>query len=394
MTRRYYAAGTGWQPGVISAPPPENIATVRLTHVSAEPGTGTPPPPVQQGIVFGYNPNAPEGDYFASSFGRTPIARCYRNNDALPADGSDFQPGGFAWNSANKNLAGHVSGQRINMSVLFDPATVTNANSPKAVELRNYAASVPAGWQVQVVLYHEYNLHTTDYGGNSATGRTSKQFTDAFPILADAIATGDAGRGRCTPVINPSWGNGAFNDVVVPNASLMPQGTQLHFDVYNNPSGNPPGYKGYGTGYRTADQIMKGLYAAAGRLGYLTPGYGWGIDEFGAPRRVAPRLAALNSTYGWGPSSPFDLDGSGMARAITDFANWCINAPVKPTTVIFFTGEGVWNQSVKRAGTIYSNAACPGRDAPPGDPLHQGWPIDVDPSLPLAAYKHFIDISA
>lgn len=30
-----------------------------------------------------------------------------------------------------------------------------------------------------------------------------------------------------------------------------------------------------------------------------------------------------------------------------DFGNWVLNAPVKPTTVIFFTGQGTWNQSVK-----------------------------------------------
>lgn len=366
--------GKRWGWGMVAAPPETGVSEPPLTVTST---------------VIGYNPNAPEGDYFATYFGKTPIARCYNNSRALPSNGSDFVPGGFAYNSANVGLSGHTSGKRINMSVIYDPGTVTNSSSALAVQMQNYAASVPAGWLVQVVLYHEYNLHTTDYGGDGSNGRTIAQFVNSFPILANAISAGDAGRGRCIAVINPSYGNGSFQNLMVPNASLMPQGSELHMDVYNNPSGNPSGYKAYGCAYRTASQIMTNIYKAIDQLGYASANYGWGIDEFGTPRRVAPKLSSLNTTLGWGPLSPYDIDGSGMAAAINDFVNWCLNAPVKPTTLIFFTGTGSWNQSVKTAGTASKDDGTSGS---PGA-HYQGFPINVDPTKPMNAYKAFITAS-
>jgi hypothetical protein len=318
-----------------------------------------------------------------SRFGRVPFARIY--NGGAPLSAAHFQPGGLCYRGAGVGVAGVTTAKRLNMSVTYNPAAVTSSSSTLAVQMRSFASIVPVGWYVQIVLHHEYNLHTTDQGGDGATGATMAQYLNSFPILAQAISDGDAGNGRCIAVINPSWDAGAFNVLHIPTAASMPLGSECHMDIYDNPKGTPPGYKKYGTTYRGATDFQT-MYNDLESRGWMAPGYGWGIDEFNAPRRIAPKLATLNSTYGWGPLSPNDVDGSGMATSIKAMCDFCLNATVTPSTVLWFTGTGAWNQRAVTAGTAND-------DAPPGDSLHQGWPITVDPSKVYAAYKAYVDIS-
>lgn len=332
--------------------------------------------------AFGLNPGSRETAALLKVYGKLPIGRVY--NGTQPLSATCFQPGGLCYRGAALDVAGVTSSKRINMSVIFDPDGVTSASSPLAVELKNFAAAVPTGWHVQLVMFHEYNLHTTDNGGDGSSGATTASFVNAFHLLAQAINAGDAGRGRIFPVINPAWNGRHLADAAVPPASTMPR-TQLHMDIYDNPYGIPRGYHNYGTTYANAGQFQS-MYDYIDAHGYLAAGHGWGIDEFNAPRRVAPNLATLNTTYGWGPLSPHDIDGSGQAASITAMANWALTAPVPATTCILFTGQGNWNQYFDTAGTA-------DQDAPVGSGLHQGWPIAVDPSKPVAAYHAFMDVS-
>lgn len=371
-----------------------------------------PPPPAPKGTtIFGYNTGDPEGLTKMQRWGKLPMARVY--NDYRTLGPGHFQPGGLLYVRCGVGVPGVVTSKRANMSVLMDPRQVTGPDSPLAVEMRNFAAIVPQGWYVQIVLHHEYNLHTTDFG-TGETGCTNAQFQAAFPILAQAILDGDAGAGRCVPVVNPSWDSGAFNLVEAPHASDMPPGTQFHWDYYDNPAGYPldPGgggkYKGMGSWYNPVNRLQK-AYDTIVSLGYDNPAYGWGIDEINAPRRVAPPLPTFNSRLGWGPLSPHDVDGSGMAQSITDMAQWCLNAPVPPTTFLLFTQAGnQFNQKFTTAGgeavddwlDANGNPMTPplsktqlSQPRTPG-PLNQGYPIPVDPAKPYAAYQALIDISA
>lgn len=342
-----------------------------------------PPPPGTASTMFGYNTLDVEGLAKMQRWGKVPMARVYNSGNPLGA--AHFQPGGLCYRGAGIGVAGVASSRRVNMSIIYDPATVTGPNSAKCTEVRQFAGLVPPGWYVQLVLYHEYNLHTTDRPGETAG--TLTDFQRSHKLLAQAVVDGDAGNGRCVPVINPSWDAGNLKDAQSVPAADMPAGTQWHNDAYDNPRGQPVGYKKYGTTYN-GTLPAQASYDIANRLGYTGAGYGWGIDEFNAPRRVAPKLATLDSTLGWGPLSPYDLDGSGQAKSITDYCTTLLGCPVPPTTVLLFTTNGnLWNQKFTTAGTASG-------DAPVGDPRHQGWPIDVDPSKPYAAYQAFINISA
>lgn len=395
MTSTRYASRTGtWERLAAARPNPDPTGPRgRITSLSAGRGTlVVPPNPF--GTLFGFNTRGGEGDWLSTAFGRTPIARCYRSDFMLPSSGAGFNPGGYEYIAANAMLGGgHISGNRLNMSVTaWDPVAVIDSTSPLCVAWRNYAASVPAGWVVQLVMWHEWNLHTTDLGSDGTTGRTAADFYRAFPILAQAIVDGDAGRKRCIPVINPSSNNDAYRISDLPLASEMPTGTELHWDIYNNPAGFPKGCKGFGTGYRAVKAFAVKTMATTSALGYFGAGYGWGIDEFGAPRRVGTRLDVLDTTLGWGPASPQDMDGSGMAAALTAMWNLWQSQPVKPTTVIYFTGQGTWNQKLQTAGTANSST-YPNLDAQVGDPRRLGLPIAVDPTLPLNALKAMLATS-
>lgn len=391
MTRRYHPTSTGWKPSVTGSAPPTSDAKVRLTSVSSLPGTVVAPPGSIQ-TIFGMNtdPRGSEGIANMRMFGRVPIGRTYVGG-SIPADGSFFAPGGFGYNSAGLQLAGVTSDKRLNMSYIYDPRQVTSDTSSIARQVAAFCQSVPVGWEIQFVMYHEYNLHTNGPGGRNDAfggGVTNADFAQSFRILSQVIE--DNGNGRVIPVINPVyWG---WQDSVAPPASEVAATTQFHWDLYDNPNGNPSGYKQYGTQYHDMKKLLDPAYAVLGRLGYLSGQHGWGVNEFNCPRRVAPKLATLNTTLGWGPLSPYDIDGSQMAAAITAYVNTCLAYPVPPTTLIIFIFEGGtnFNQSFTSAGRA---SVDDGTAANPG-PNYQGWPIQVDPSRPKAAWQHFIDISA
>lgn len=394
MTSTRYASRTGtWERMAAARSNPDPTGPRgRITSLGAGQGLVVPPP-LLTGTLFGYNSRAEEGDWLAGEFGRTPIARCYRSDYLLPSSGAGFADGGFEYIAANMMRVGHISGQRLNMSVTgWDPNTVIDSTSALPVAWRNYAASVPTGWTVQLVMWHEWNLHTTDTGSDGTNGRTAADFYRAFPILAQAIVDGDAGRGRCIPVINPSASNDGYRVSDIPLASEMPLSTELHWDIYNNPAGYPKGCKAFGSGYRPVKNFALKTMATTSALGYFGVGYGWGIDEFGAPRRVGTRLPELDPLLGWGPASPQDIDGSAMADALTALWSFWQSQTVKPSTVIYFTGQGTWNQKLRTAGTANS-ASHPNLDAQVGDPRRVGFPITVDPTLPLNALKAMLATS-
>jgi hypothetical protein len=218
-------------------------------------------------------------------------------------------------------------------------------------------------------------------------------------------------------VQNPSFDQG-WDDTWAAPASQMPPGSQWHADCYDNPIGIG-GYKGYGHPYRSAASVLDGPYNAAVRLGYATPSYGWGVDEFFSPRRVAPKLATLDPILGWGPNSPYDIDGTGQVASIKGVIDYALNKPVPPTTFLLFHFEAGtnWNQSFKSGGRhkiVYSTKST---DPPhtvvtahddyrevfdangvkTGEtygPHYQGFTIPTDDSLGFAMYKQYIDISA
>lgn len=350
------------------------------------------PPSSRVETIFGYNTLDSEGTQKMQRWGRVPMARCYNGGAFLNPNGDHFKPGGLCYRAAGLSTPGVESSRRVNMSVTYNPASVTSSASSLYQQFRAFAAAIPSGWYVQLVMHHEYNLHTTEREGAQGVGSLA-DFKRSHKLLAQAIVEGDNGAGRIVPVINPSWDAGNLKDSESVPAAEMPLGTEWHNDAYDNPRGVPTGYKGYGTSYQPLLPAQDS-YDIAVRLGYTQPGYGWGIDEFNAPRRVAPRLATLDTTtldgggkpIGWGPLSPSDLDGSGQAKSITDYCTRLLDVPVPPTTVLLFTTMGnLWNQKFTTAGTTVRDAV---------GPLHQGWPINVDPSKPYAAYQAFIDISA
>lgn len=420
MSRLYLATGTGWQRNEGGLPEPTDPRKVRLTGVSMASGAAPgPPAPIQ--TIFGYNTLDSSGPAKFDWFVRCPISRCYPGGNLSL---SQFNPGGFFYRAAGLDRPGVVSSKRINMSFIYDPRQVTSSNSSIAVQVKNFVQGVPEGWQVQFVMYHEYNLHTNGPGGRNdifknadgSGGVTNADFINSFKILSQVIY--DWGGDRVIPVINPVF-FGWQDQNVCPASEVAPT-TQLHWDLYDNPSGNPPGYKQYGTQYHDMKKLLDPAYQVLVRLGYLTGQHGWGVNEFNSPRRVAPRQAQLNTTLGWGPLSPQDLDGTAMANAITAYTNQCLNYPVPPTTLIIFIYEAGtnFNQSFTTGGRhdpksddytdimvqatdangnpVYNSNGTP-KMVKVGEnrgPLYQGYPIPVDHTAPMLAWKHFIDISA
>lgn len=298
--------------------------------------------------VYGINTMfGPAANTMLQRLGKIPMARCYRSFNSLPNDGSLFAPGGFCYYAAGLQIAGVTSAKRLNLSYGFPASQILNASHPRVQELKAFAASVPAGWYVQLVAQHEYNLSP-----NRANG-TIPDFVRAIKILGQAIYEGDAGRGRAITVINPS-GDVGWIDSYAPPANQMPPGTQFHWDIYDQPNGTN-GYKGYGHPYRPASSLIDQRIQSVINLGYMNSNYGWGIDELGATQRVAPKLSTFDSRLGWGPSSPYDLDGTGRVATIQGMIDRMIStAAIPPTTIIHFTfnanGSGQWNHSWDSGG--------------------------------------------
>ncbi len=397
MSRIYLASSNGWVSHEQAGDPP-TASTIRLTSASASTdNVVTPPPPT--GTMFGWNSAGTRADELWSEWGVCPITRLYPEYTALTS--SLFSSGGMLYKGVGLNRTGVTVNKRVNMSIKFDPGPIASGGtgSAKAQEVYNFVKNViPDDWYCQIVLHHEYNLHMHGGQGDGTIAGTMAEFIEAQKILGERIYAADLARptvgkssGRAIPVINPA--QFGFTTDEAAWAGDMPPTTQFHYDIYSNPT-QVQGHRNYGSPYRNAQNMMDGIYAQLTQMGYL-PGdgtYGWGVNEFNAPRRVAPRLATLNTTYGWGPLSPHDIDGSGQAQAIRDYANYALNAPIPATTFIMFitkpgTASASWNQDFWTGGA--SNY-----DAPVGDPLHQNWPINTDSTLPVEAYRQFINISA
>jgi hypothetical protein len=372
-----------------------------------------------EGTIFGFNTSNtdPERVSKITWWGKVPCGRTYYGNSTLPSDGSGFISGGKEYKCAGLDVAGTISAKRINVCFNIDAAAVTSSSSARAVEAYNYARSVPAGWRVYMT-HHEYNRDFTAIN-------TPAAFVNAFQIIAQTIWDANqlnktTGKGEVLFVVNAAGsglGGGSWSDSYAPAANTMPPNCQFWADAYDNPSGYPSGHRNYGTRYSSdmGADCINDIYDTAGRLGYLDNSdggtRGWGVGEFNSPRRVAPTLASINSTLGWGPSSQHDISGAGQAQAITDYATLCLGTTLRPVpakVVLFWTGAGTnWNHAMQTAGAAgydaWQNGSGVLQSNNPiitnftGLTLHptlgQGWPIAVDPTPVVNAYQPFIDMS-
>lgn len=358
-----------------------------------------PPPDTPSATIFGYNSTDAEATEKMQWWGRLPCGRTYYVNNPLPSDGSGFAAGGKEYKAAGLHMAGLQSSKRVNICFELNPDSIVDANSAKIKEVQAYVRSIPDGWHIYIT-NHEYNLRIQDglY--------TSASFRHAMPILAKAIWDADAGRGRASYVINygaSGLGSGTANYDDIPEASEMQKDTQLWGDSYDNPRGttiNGNKYRNYGAPYGEAQsRITNDIYDLALAKGFLDNSdggdRGWGIGEFCSPRRVAPKLATFDGTLGWGPASPYDIDGTGQAALIQGVCQAALGTADRPipakVILLWTTASGNnWNQSFATAGAPTWDD---GTKANPGAHF-QNWPINVDPSKPRAVYQHFIDISA
>lgn len=381
-------------PPVLSYPTRRTDGSVAWVPGYQQEPIATPPPPTT-GTVFGVNTIWSRGLQMSQRLGKIPMARCYFGSGTLPSDGSFFLPGGFGHTAARVDVPGVQSGKRLNMSVIFNADQITSASSPKAREIARFVQSIPEGWYVQIVPWHEYNLV------KNRTGGTIAQFVSMFRILSQVIYDADNSRGRAIMVINPS-ADQSWSPSECPAATECAPGTELHFDIYDQPIGIG-GYKAYGHSYRSISSIMTEPMHAIEERGFFAPGYGWGVDEFGSTQRVAPKLPTLDTTLGWGPLSPYDLDGSQRVKAIGDMVTFWLSQPVKPTTLLHFTyqstGTGQWNHDWSTAGR-HERGTVPTDDwslvngVEVRGPHYQGFPIAVDDSRMYALVKSHLDISA
>jgi hypothetical protein len=348
--------------------------------------------------IFGFNTSDDEADTKIDWWGRVPCGRGYYGTQSLANAGEwHFKPGGKEYKLAGLHkLPPSKSSLRVNVSMDCDVYNVTSADSKRVKEIFNYARSVPSGWTVYIT-QHEYNRHIKN-------DDDAKFYIKAFQIIAAEIWRANKlnayeGKGKVLFVINIAGSgviSGNFNKAWAPAANTMPKNTQFWADAYDNPKGKPSGYENYGTTYEdNIGRIIDPIYNMAQELGYLDNSdggtRGWGIGEFCSPRRVAPKLPALDTRLGWGPESPYDIDGTLQAKAITDYANYCINKPVPPKVLLLWTTKAGanWNQSFQTAGDPKWDDGTfntPGRH-------WQNWPIKVDPTKPITAWQHFIDIS-
>lgn len=310
-------------------------------------GSGGVDPIVTGQTRFGFNTMIADGDAYMTQFGKVPVARCYTSS--LPSNGSLFAPGGLCYKAAGLHLAGAgvLSGKRVNMSFSgWSAPSVTSTSSAVANEVRNFVLSIPADWQVQLVLAHEYNLDSKRGLGTIA------QFVNAIKILGEVIGTADPTGQKCFAVINPSADVGWLNSYS-PTAGQMPEHTEFHWDIYDQPKGIG-GLKAYGALYGTPSALCADRMQSVIDLGFMSANYGWGIDEMGATQRVAPKLATINTTLGWGPNSPADLDATQRVASIKGMTDFYLSQPIKPSTILHFTfgstGTGQWNHSWKTGG--------------------------------------------
>lgn len=366
-----------------------------------------PPPPPPGSTIFGFN-NADNTRLTKMQWwGKVPCGRGYYGQTTLPSTGNGFKSGGKEFKLAGLDVAGVVSGRRVNISSKYVLGSITSSTSAKVTETYNYVRSIPAGWVVYIC-WHEYN--------RNRSAAELAQFVSDFQFLAEACWEATQlniaeGKGQGIYVVNAA-GSGlsdTFNSSQAPAASTMPPNAQFWSDAYGNPSGTLlSGYKAYGTRYKTIAEVMNDVYDVALSLGYLNNSdggsRGWGIGETNAPRRVAPKLATLDSDLGWGPLSPADRDGTLQAQYITDACNFALGAfdPTRtiPAKVFLLWMQQVganWNQDFSTGGDAANDDWS---DAPAGTlgtvkgPHWQGFPIATDPTKPRLAYKHFIDLSA
>lgn len=357
--------------------------------------------------IFGYNTsnNDVERVDKINWWGRVPCGRTYYGPSSLPSNGSGFLSGGKEYKGVGLDIAGTVSSKRLNVCFRIDPTTIVSSSSARVVEAYDYVRSIPSGWRIYLT-DHEYNRFIIGSGTTDETYQAA-DYVRAFQILADQIWQANQlnkqeGKGEGIFVVNSAGsglGTSNWQDSWAPAAATMPPNCQFWADAYDNPNGKPTNYKNYGTYYNNVTTLLDDVYDTAQRLGYLNNSdggtRGWGIGEFCAPRRVAPALATLDSTLGWGPLSPHDISGAGQAQSITDYATWCLGTPGRPipakVVLLWSTESGTnWNQSLQSAGSISHDDGTAGS---PG-PHYQGWPISVSPTLPVNAYQPFINMSA
>lgn len=338
----------------------------------------TVPPPAASGTIYGVNVQnnnwaggtnnswAIRGDWF----GKIPVGRGWYTS--LPSGGGSFNANGTDW-----GFAGGTYGQkRANVNFTYSAPSVANGSQDAAII--QYINSIPAGWTIYLCFFTEYNLHFD-------TTNTVDAFKAAFIHLGQLCAA-HSPDGRAVPTICQS--TFGWQSSYAPTASQMPANTLFLIDAYNNPSGQPTGYKAYGTTYSSNAVVLDNSYnSIVNDLGYQH----WGIGEFNSPQRVAPALPTLDKTLGWGPLSPYDISGAERAAWITSFCNYMQAKPNKPDVVLLWEGgNGSWNQYFTSAGFANlddGTASNPGAH-------YQGWPITIDKTPMVNAYKAFINKSA
>lgn len=377
-------------------------AWVPIWQVSptAPPPPPPPPPPPGGATIFGFNTSDATRNLKVGWFNRCPMGRGYYGYTALPASGAGFNAGGKEYKLACVDLLGAAASKRVNVSTRFHPGDITGPNSAKVIETVNYVKSIPVGWYV-TLCHHEYNK-------KGMTVAEFDQMKIGFQYLSHAVynqsqaqrAAGTGGRAKYVVNAGDS-GLGSTPDIsIVPLAADMAPDYEFWTDSYYNPNGVPNGYKGYGTAYPAFTDVVVNAYDIAEAVGCLDNsdggdrGYGYG--EIYAPRRIAPNLASLDAGVGWGPLSPHDVNGQGCADKITEACTFALGqldptrtVPAK-TFLLWSADTGTWNHRFDRAGDATHDD---GTAAAPG-PHYQGFPVTVDPTRPVAAYKAFVDISA
>jgi hypothetical protein len=361
-----------------------------------------PPPPPPGSTIFGFNtaPNNSTRNAMVGWFTRCPMGRGYNSYNPLPISAAQWIGTGKMAHLACIDLLGAASEKRVNLSSRFHPGDITSASSALVTNMTDFTKSVPVGWELWIG-HHEYNK-------KDVTAAQYTQFKTGFQFLSEAaynqsqanLAAGTGGQVHYVVNAGDS-GLGTTPDLsIAPMAGTMAPDYEFWTDSYFNPSGDPTSsYKGYGTTHPTLASVMNNAYDLAEALGCHdnsdggTRGHGYG--EINAPRRIAPKVNPLYAPAGWGPLSPFDVDGSYQASAINAACTFAVGQ-LDPTRTIpakvfllWHADTGTWQQRFDRGGDTTHDD---GTAASPG-PHFQGFPVVVDPTLPIAAYKAFVDIS-
>lgn len=361
-----------------------------------------PPPPPGGAPIFGFNTSDATRDIKIGWFTKVNCGRGYYGFGDLPITGNGFRAGGKEFKLAGLDNAAAVSAKRINISSRFNPGDINSASSERVLNTVAYVKTIPVGWTVYIC-HHEYNKNTLS-PAQYVQMLTGFKFLSAA-VYAQSTAQVAAGTGgRAIYVVNAGdSGLGNTPDLsIVPDASTMAPDYQFWTDTYFNPNGNPAGYKAYGSAYPGWQNVMVNAYDIAEAIGCHnnsdggTRGHGYG--EINAPRRVAPKLATLNTTLGWGPLSPFDIDGSGQAQCISDACSFAAGTldPTRTTPakvfLLWHADTGTWNQRFDTGGKAGAGLDD-GTAASPG-PHYQGFPIATDPTKPKNIYKTYVNLSA